>query len=464
MEKETNPLGTEPVGRLMLKFAIPSIIAMLVGALYNIVDQLFIGHAVGADGNAATNIAFPLTTLCMSLALLFGVGGASCYNLSLGRGEKDKAPYFIGGAVTMLTGCGIVLAAVTLIFLDPMLILFGANSDIMPYAQEYVSITAFGFPFLLLTAGGGHLMRADGSPGMTMLCSIIGAVINTVLDALFVFGFGWGMGGAAAATIIGQIISAAIVLWYVFFRFRTAELKKKHFLPSKHVLTMISIGLASFFNQIAIMAVQIVVNTQLRDYGDMSEYGSTVTLACAGIIMKVNQIVFSFSIGLAQGSQPIESFNYGAKLYPRVRKAFLLASAASMAVAFVAFIFFQIMPRQILSLFGEGTEQYFEFGEFFFRVFLLFVPLVSLQPVTSVFFTSIGKPIKGIILSLTRQIIFFIPLVLILPLFYGIQGVVYAGPVADVLTTVITLLMAFGEFAAMKKLEKPIGEPALNKS
>ncbi len=464
MEKEKNPLGTEPVGKLMLRFAVPSIIAMLVGALYNIVDQLFIGHAVGTDGNAATNIAFPLTTMCMSLALLFGVGGASCYNLSLGKGENEKAPYFIGNAVTMLSACGIVLSAVTLTFLDPMLHLFGANETILPYAQEYVSITAFGFPFLLLTAGGGHLVRADGSPGMTMLCSIAGAVINTVLDALFVFGFGWGMAGAAAATIIGQIISALIVLWYVFFRFHTSELQKKHFLPSKHILTMISIGLASFFNQLAIMAVQIVVNTQLRDYGDMSEYGSTVTLACAGIIMKVNQIVFSFSIGLAQGSQPIESFNYGARRYPRVRKAYLLAAATSMLIALAAFVFFQTMPRQILSLFGEGTEQYFTFGEFFFRVFLFFVPLVSLQPVTSVFFTSIGKPVKGIILSLTRQIIFFMPLVLILPVFCGIEGVVYAGPAADIITTVVTLLMALGEFSAMKKLERSVGEPALNKS
>ncbi|MCR4780702.1 MAG: MATE family efflux transporter [Ruminiclostridium sp.] len=464
MEKEKNPLGTEPVGRLMLRFAVPSIIAMLVGALYNIVDQLFIGHAVGTDGNAATNIAFPLTTMCMSLALLFGVGGASCYNLALGREEKEKAPYFIGNAVTMLSVCGIVLGAVTLVFLDPMLTLFGANDAIMPYAEEYVSITAFGFPFLLLTAGGGHIVRADGSPGMTMLCSIVGAVVNTALDALFVFGFGWGMAGAAAATIIGQIISALIVLWYVFFRFHTSKLEKKHFLPSKHIFRMISIGLASFFNQIAIMAVQIVVNTQLRDYGDMSEYGSTVTLACAGIIMKVNQIVFSFSIGLAQGSQPIESFNYGARRYPRVRKAYLLASGTSMLIAFAAFIFFQTIPRQILSLFGEGTEQYFAFGEFFFRVFLFFVPLVSLQPVTSVFFTSIGKPVKGIILSLTRQIIFFIPLVLILPLFYGIEGVVYAGPAADIITLAVTLFMAFGELSAMKKLETADSVPVLNKS
>ena len=454
MEKGTNPLGTRPVGQLMVRFAVPSIIAMLVGALYNIVDQLFIGHAVGTNGNAATNIAFPLTTMCMSLALLFGIGGASCYNLSLGEGDTKKAPYFIGNSLTMLAVCGTVLLAVTELFLEPMLVLFGSSEEIMPFARDYVSITAIGFPFLLITTGGGHLIRADGSPGMTMFTSIVGAVINTGLDALFVFGFEWGMSGAALATIIGQIISAAIAVWYIVFRFRTSELGKEHFLPKlRYVLRIAQIGLAAFFTQLAIMVVQIVVNNSLRYYGGLSEYGESIPLACAGIIMKVNQIVFSFAIGLGQGSQPIESFNYGAKQYPRVRKAFLLASAASVAIALVAFVFFQTIPRQILSLFGEGTEQYFAFGEFFFRVFLFFVPLVSLQPVTSTFFTSIGKPLKGVILSLTRQILFFVPLVLIFPLFMGIDGIVYAGPAADILTTVVTVIMALGEFSIMKKQE-----------
>ena len=454
METVENPLGTRPVGQLMVKFAVPSIIAMLVGALYNIVDQLFIGHAVGTLGNAATNVAFPLTTMCMSLALLFGIGGASCYNLSLGEGRTERAPFFIGNSLTMLVLCGTVLLAIAELLLDPMLVLFGANDEIMPFARDYVSITAIGFPFLLITTGGGHLIRADGSPGMTMFTSIVGAVINTALDALFVFGFDWGMSGAALATIIGQIISAGIVVWYICFRFRSSRLRKDHFIPkAQYVLRTAQIGLASFFNQLAIMVVQIVVNNSLRHYGGLSEYGDSIPLACAGIIMKVNQIVFSFAIGLGQGSQPIESFNYGARQYPRVKKALLLAAASSVATALVAFIFFQTMPRQILSLFGEGTEQYFAFGEFFFRVFLFFVPLVSLQPVTSTFFTSIGKPLKGIILSLTRQILFFVPLVLILPLFMGIDGVVYAGPAADLITTVVTVVMALGEFRIMKGQE-----------
>ena len=457
METVRNPLGTEPVGRLMTRFAIPSIIAMLVGALYNIVDQLFIGHAVGTDGNAATNIAFPLSTMCISVALMFGVGGASCYNLSLGRGDTKKAPFFIGNSFVMLVFCGVMLCTVTEIFLDPLLTLFGAPETVMPYAQEYVRITAFGFPFLILTTGGGHFLRADGSPGMTMFCSIIGAVINTGLDALFVFGFSWGMTGAAAATIIGQIISGCIVIWYVFFRFHTSELTKEHFIPKAAViLRAAAIGLASFINQIAIMIIQVVVNNLLKYYGSLSVYGDAIPLAASGIVMKVNQIVFSFAIGLGQGSQPIESFNYGAQKYPRVKKALLLAAGASFIISLIFFICFQVFPRQILSLFGNGSEEYFAFGENFFRIFLFFVPFVSLQPVASTFFTSIGKPIKGVVLSLSRQILLFLPLVVILPIFFGIDGITYAGPCGDFVSSIIAIVMVIAEFSDMKKREKAL--------
>ena len=329
MENETeNPLGTQPVGKLMAKFAVPSIIAMLVGALYNIVDQLFIGQAVGPDGNAATNIAFPLTTMCISVALMFGIGGASCFNLSLGRGEKEKAPYFIGNALVMLCVSGVLLCAAAELFLDRLLILFGSPDSVLPYAREYVSITAFGFPFLIITGGGGHLIRADGSPGMTMAVNILGAVINTVLDALFVFGFGMGMSGAAAATVIGQFISAVVAVYYLLFGSKTAKLQKKHLVPDIRVIgRTASIGLASFCNQIAMMIVQIVLNNSLKYYGSLSEYGESIPIACAGIVMKVNQIVFSFAIGLGQGSQPIESFNYGARKYGRVKRAYILSAS-----------------------------------------------------------------------------------------------------------------------------------------
>lgn len=449
-----NPLATENVTRLMIKFAVPSIIAMLVGALYNIIDQLFIGHAVGPLGNAATNIAFPLSTSCIALALLFGIGGASCFNLTMGCGKKEKAPYYVGNAVSMLIISGFTLCIVTLVFLNPLVVLFGSPDDVKPYAVEYIRITALGFPFLILTTGGGHIIRADGSPGMTMICNITGAVINTVLDALFVLVFRMGMAGAALATVIGQIVSAIIVIAYLR-KFKTTPLEKKHFIPNLTDTTrIISIGMASCFNQIAIMIVQIMLNNQLKNYGALSVYGQSIPIACSGIVMKVFQVVFSIVIGLAQGTQPIESFNYGAKRYSRVREAYRIALVYSAAVSIVSFILFILFPRQIIAMFGSGSEEYFRFGEKMFRIFLFFTWLNCIQPITSTFFTSIGKPIKGVFLSLTRQIIFFIPLLLILPKFFGINGILYTGPIADLLSAVVAIFMAIFEFRNMKKQEK----------
>ncbi len=458
MSENQNPLGYAPVTRLMLKFAIPSIIGMLVSALYNIVDQLFIGQGVGTNGNAATNIAFPFSTACMAVALLLGIGGASCFNLTLGRGDKKLACFYAGNAITMLIACGAVISAVTLVFLTPLLKLFGSPDEVLPYAQEYVRVTALGFPFLILTTGGGHIVRADGSPTMTMICNLTGAVINTALDALFVLGFKWGMAGAAAATVTGQVISAVIVLVYLT-RFKTMKLTAAHFKPQFTIVKRIAtIGMASCFNQLAIAIVQIVLNNSLKSYGAQSVYGEKEPLAVAGIVMKVNMIVFSIVIGLAQGTQPIESFNYGAKQYSRVRKAYILATVTGGAISLVAFAMFQFFPRQILSLFGEGSDTYFEFGVKFFRTFLFFTWINCLQPITSTFFTSIGKPIKGVFLSMTRQMIFFIPFLLVLPLFFGIDGIVYTGPIADVMSAIVAIIMALFDFRAMKKLEAAKGE------
>lgn len=448
-----NPLGTAPVQKLMFKFAIPSIIAMLVGALYNIVDQLFIGHKVGTLGNAATNIAFPLSTSCIALALLFGIGGASCFNLALGRGEKEKAIHFVGNALVMLFACGTALCLIAQVFLTPMLLAFGAPMDVLPYAESYVRITSLGFPFLLLTTGGGHLMRADGSPKMTMISNLSGAVINTILDAVFVLGFDWGMEGAAYATIIGQIFSAGLVINYMR-KFKTAPLQRKHFKIEWQYLSQIMfIGMASFFNQLAIMIVQIVLNNSLKYYGALSIYGESVPLACAGIVMKVSQVFFSIVIGIGQGTQPIESFNYGAKNYKRVREAYKMACIAGGSVSMVSFLLFQLFPRQILAAFGDGTASYFEFGEKYFRVFLFFTCLNFLQPITSTFFTSIGKAIKGVFLSLTRQILFLLPLLFILPTLMGIDGILYAGPISDAVAAVIAVSMVLFEFRMMKKSE-----------
>lgn len=449
-----NPLGSVPVGRLMVKFAVPSVIAMLVGALYNIVDQFFIGQSVGILGNSATNVAFPLTTLCTALGLLFGIGGASAFNLAMGRGERDKAPYYIGNAAVALFVGGAVLCVFTQIFLTPLLRAFGSPDEVLPYARTYVRITALGFPFLVLTTGGGHLIRADGSPRMTMICSLSGACINTVLDALFVMGFHMGMAGAALATIIGQIFSGCQVVWYLSRRFHTVPLERRHLRPRLWVLRWTSsVGAGNCFNQLAMLLSQVVLNNSLRHYGGLSVYGESIPLAAAGIVMKVSQLCFSVIIGISQGSQPIESFNYGARNYGRVRRAYRMALMAGAVVGVGAFLAFQLFPRQILALFGNGTEAYFQFGAKCFRIFLLFFFANFMQPITSTFFTSLGKPIKGVFLSLTRQVIFLIPMMLILPLFLGIDGVLWAGPVADFFAMAAAVVMAALEFRNMRRLE-----------
>lgn len=442
-------LGNAPVTSLMIKFAVPSIIAMLVGALYNIVDQLFIGNAVGQLGNAATNIAFPFSTSCLSLALLFGIGGASCFNLNMGRGEREKAPYYVGNATVMMLICGVVLLVVSQLFLTPLLNLFGSPADVLPLAEEYVSITSLGFPFMIITTGGGHLIRADGNPKMTMVCNLLGAGINTGLDALFVMGLGWGMSGAAWATVIGQVVSGTVALVCIA-RYKTVHLGLKHLrLRWEYTSRTIAVGMASFFNQIAMMVVQIAMNNLLKHYGALSVFGESIPIAVSGIVMKFNQITFSIVIGLGQGAQPIISFNYGAGKYDRVKKAFRSALTVGAAVAVLAFILFQLFPRNIISMFGDGSPEYFDFGVKFFRIFLFFTWLNCLQPIASTFFTSIGKSFKGAFLSLTRQIIFLLPPMVVLPMFMGIDGILWAGPFADLLSAAAAIILIVIEFRKM---------------
>lgn len=443
---KSNPLGTVPVKQLLGQFAIPSIIAMLVSALYNIVDQFFIGNSVGDLGNAATNIAFPLSISCVAIALLFGIGGASAFNLTMGSGDKEKAAYYIGNSAVMLFGLGVVLTIVSEVFLTPMLKFFGSPANVLEHAKTYTRITAVGFPFLILATGGGHLVRADGSPKYTMLSNMAGAVINTILDAIFVFGFKWGMAGAAYATIIGQIVSFALVAYYLG-HYKTVKLERKHFqIKGKYIAKITSLGAAPCSNQLAMMIVQIVMNNSLKHYGSMSVYGEAIPIAVVGIISKVNMVFFSFIIGISQGLQPIVSFNYGAGKYKRVQEAYKTAITYGFVISILAFIMFQVFPRNIISVFGDGSEEYFKFAIQYFRIFLFFTFLNFVQPITSNFFTAIGKPRSGIFLSLTRQILFLLPLIVVFPLIVGIDGIMYAGPVADLMAGVVGITMVLREF------------------
>lgn len=452
-QKRDDSLASGKISSLLVKFAVPSIIAMVVGSVYNIIDQLFIGHSVGELGNAATTVAFPLTISCVALGLLFGIGGASNFNLSMGRRETEKAGYYIGNSAVMLLLSGTVLMLITLFFLDPLLHFFGSPADVLDYARSYVGITAFGFPMLILTTGGGHLIRADGSPQMTMICSITGAVINIGLDYLFVFVMDKGVAGAAFATIIGQFVSGLMVIWYLM-HYKTMRLGREHLIPRWPVVSRVMmLGAANSFNQVAMMVIQIVLNNSLRKYGAQSVYGEVIPVACAGIVMKVCQLFFSVVIGISQGTQPIESFNYGAGNYNRVKKAYMLAMGAGAALSVVSFAVFQVFPVQILALFGKGGELYVEFGVRYFRIYMFCTIVNFVQPISSNLFTSIGKPYKGIFLALTRQILFLLPLLVILPCFMGIDGILYSCPIADMVAFITAIVMVVAEFKKMDRLE-----------
>lgn len=449
--KQGNPLAEEKIGRLIARFAVPAIISMLVSSLYNIVDQIFIGQGVGMLGNAATNIAFPVSIICTATALLLGIGSASNYNLEAGAGRNDRAAEIAGNGLAMLVICGVVIGAVVLIFLNPLLHLFGVTKEILPYAQDYTGITAMGIPFLILTTGGNHLIRADRSPTYSMTCMLTGAILNTILDPLFIFACHWGIKGAAAATVIGQVVSGLMVIYY-FARKRKMELKRSMFLPKAGYLKMIvSLGMASCINQIAMAIVQITMNNTLRYYGAQSMYGSEIPLACVGVISKVNMVFMAIAIGISQGCQPIWGFNYGARNYGRVREAYRKAFAICIVIGVVFFGCFQLFPRQIVSIFGSGSEAYFHFAERYFRIFMFVTFLNGIQPMSSGFFTSIGKSKLGIVVSLTRQIIFLLPLILIFPLFMGIDGVMYAGPIADGAAALVAIIFAEREMKALQQ-------------
>lgn len=451
ISQEQNPLGTAPVGGLIGKFAIPAIISMLVSALYNIVDQIFIGQGVGMLGNAATNIAFPVTTIATALALLLGIGGASNYNLEMGAGREKKASSIAGTALSTLVITGAILAVAVLLFLRPLLSLFGATTDVMPYAVDYLGITAVGLPFYALSIGGNHIVRADRSPTYSMTCVLTGAIINTILDPLFIFGFGWGIKGAAWATVIGQVVSGILVVIY-FGKFRKMYLELSMLKPSSECLkAIISLGMASCINQIAMAIVQIVLNNILRYYGGLSVYGSDIPIACVGVISKVNQVFMAICIGISQGCQPIWGFNYGAKKYDRVRLAYRYSMISCTAIATVFFLCFQLFPHQIISIFGTGSDLYFQFAERYLKIFMFMTFANGIQPMSSGFFTSIGKAKLGIVMSLTRQVLFLLPLIVVFSLIMGIDGVMYAGPIADAAALSLAILFARRELVAMKK-------------
>ncbi|SDH49151.1 MATE family efflux transporter [Desulfosporosinus hippei] len=447
-----NPLGTVPVRRLIIQFSIPAIANTLVNAVYNITDQIFIGHTVGMLGNAATNIAFPITTLLSACALMIGMGSSTNFGLSLGAKKKDDALRYVGNGISLMIILGLIFAALALIFLKPLLILFGATEQILPLASTYLGITAFGMPFLLFATAFSSIIRADGSPTFAMITLSAGAILNIPLNALFMLVLGWGIAGSALATVIAQIVSFILTIVYLR-KFKAGRPTKDDLVPRlPYIKGIVTLGAAGFLNHFIMMLVQITMNNTLAHYGALSQYGSELPLAVVGVISKVNFIVLAFVIGIAQGAQPIISFNYGAKNYARVREAYLKAAMGIVGASVLFFLCFQLFPRQIVGIFGNGSETYLIFATQYMRIFMVMMFISGIQPLTSNFFVATGKAKQGIFLALTRQGLFLLPLLLILPLLFGIEGVIFAGPIADSLAVIVSILFMTREMKAMKRL------------
>ncbi len=447
-----NPMGNKSIPKLLFSLAVPAIIANLVNSLYNIVDQIFIGHGVGYLGNAATSVAFPLTTICMAIGLMLGLGGSANFNLEIGRNNPDKARSIVGTVTTLLVVSGLIIMIVVNVFLKDLMLAFGATDQTLDYAIEYTRITSFGIPFLLFSTGFNPIIRADGSPIFSMLSVLIGAILNTILDPIFIFVCGWGMSGAAWATLISQILSAVICALY-FIWFRNVKFKSiKDFIPKLKIAKIVAtVGISSFIFQISTMVIQIVSNNMLKKYGAESIYGSDIPIAIAGIVAKISMIFIAVIIGIVQGAQPIFGYNYGAKNYKRVRDTLKLAVLASFIFSLVAFTLFMAIPRPLISLFGEGSELYFEFGTKYLRVFLFFTFLNGVQIASTTFFQAIGKALKGALLSLIKQVIFLLPLLIILPIYMGVDGCMFAAPISDLIAFIAGAVMVMVELKRMPK-------------
>lgn len=446
-----SPFATEPIGRLIVKFAVPSVIVLLVNSLYNIVDQIFIGWGVGYLGNGATNIVFPITIIALALSMMIGNGGAAYLSLKMGEGEVETAKKGVGNAVTLVTIVSILLAVIFLVWIDPILTLFGATDVLRPFALEYGFIIGAGLPFMMISSAINSMIRADGSPKYAMLSMVIGAIINVILDPVFIFVFQMGVKGAAIATIIGQVASFVVSVLYMP-HFKSVQLNKSSFAPCAKVsVNIVIFGLSSFITQFAITIVMALTNNLLAKYGAQSVYGAEIPLTATGIVMKVNQIMIAILLGIATGTQPIIGYNYGAKNYHRVKKALEISLIASEIVSVAAFLIFQFAPMSVVSLFGSEEGLYNEFAVKAFRIFLMLCPLTGFQTIAAVYLQAVGKPVKSAILSLARQIIFFVPTALILPIFLGVEGVLWTGPVADGLAFLLSLAFLLYERNHLKR-------------
>lgn len=445
MEQEENILGKEKIGKLIRKFSIPCIISLLISSLYNVVDQFFIGNGVDKLGMGATNVVFPITVISLAFTFMIGDGTASYLSLKLGEKKPEEANNGVGNGILLTTIVSLIYCAITLIFLPKLLKLFGCTDILRDYAMSYGKIIAVGFPVSMIGSMLNGIIRADGNPKFAMFSMVVGAILNTLLDPVFIYIFHKGIEGTAYATIISQFLTFILNVAYIK-KFKTVKLNKESFKLKFNICKKIVVlGISSFITQMSIVCVIAVQNNLFVKYGDSSVYGKEIPIIVIGIVMKISQILNSIILGIAVGCQPIFGYNYGARKLERVKECLKLVLILSISISTIAFILFQTIPDKLISIFGKGDEIYVNFACTAFRIYLLLCIANGLQLPSGIFFQAIGKSSKSAILSLSRQIVLLIPAMLILSKIFGFMGILYAGPVADGLAFLLAIIFLVKE-------------------
>ena len=453
MEQKSNVfLETESVGKLMSRYAIPCVISLLVAALYNIVDQIFIANAtyLGSYGNAANTVVFPLTVVALAIAVLIGDGCCAFVSISLGADEKDNARNSIGNAIVLCIVASILLTAIYLAFQNHILSIFGGtvNEETFRYAKEYFFYITLGIPFYMFGQAMNPIIRSDGSPRFAMVSTLAGAAVNIILDPVFIFGCKWGMMGAAVATVLGQILTAVLAIWYLC-HMKAVALRKTCFrLRRKLISKFLPLGICSLLSQISLVAAMAAINNMIRKYGALdSIFGqdqyAQIPMAVVGIVMKFFQIVISIAVGMAAGCIPIVGYNIGAGRRDRAKSLFTHLLVAEALVGAVALVVVEVLPRQLISVFGAANESvyYTDFAVKSFRIYLCMMIFACVNKGTFIYLQSLGKALASTLLSMLREVVFGVGFALILPVFFGLDGVLYSMPVSDVLTFVVAALM-----------------------
>ena len=450
-QRKQNPLETEPIGRLIRRYSIPTALTLMVNYLYNIVDQIFVGQGVGVTGMAATNVAFPLTIVTIALALMIGDGCAANMSLCLGRRQQEEADRTASHTVTLLVAAGVFLAVAGSLFARQIVLLFGATETAFQASLDYTRIIVWGLPFLLFSSALTAIIRADGSPQYMMKCMMTGAVINLILDPIFIFPLKMGVVGAGIATVIGQVAAGCLALLYLR-RLKTVHIRREDLRPTRKLTCRIlALGLPSLLTQMLSALVQITLNNLMRAYGAATVYGSDIALSVYGMMMKVYQIAHSMFVGVSSAIQPINGYNFGANHYARVQKTFHIASLIAVGISVVWFLIFMVFPRQIASCFVSDNALYLDCAQHCFRLYMLAFFLYGLHMTSASFFQGIGRPGKSLLIPLARQGCFLIPLALLLSRSFGLDGALLAAPIADALAFLLCLLLARWEFRSWRR-------------